>query len=84
MARLRRTVETWGTVLYFDLASRDVELEKLEAAFMKCSLYVHHVDEVFSTYRDNSVVSRLRRGELLISDAPQDVQEVWRLCEKAK
>jgi len=84
MARLRRTVETWGTVLYFDLASPSLSLEKLEAAFMKCSIYVHRIDEVFSTYRSDSVVSRLRSGELLIGDAPDEVQQVWRLCEEAR
>ena len=84
MARLRRTVETWGTVLYFDIASRHIEINKLESAFMKASIYVHHIDDVFSTYKEDSYISRLRRGEIAIEDAPDEVREVWELCARAK
>lgn len=83
MARLQRTVETWGTVLFFDIASRDLTLEKLEAAFFKCSVYVQHIDEVFSTYIPTSQVSRLRKGELSLDEASSEVQEVWKFCERA-
>ena len=80
MARLRRTVETWGTVLYFDIAAPQLSIDKLEAAFMKCSVYVQHIDEIFSTYKAESVISLLRRGDLSIKDASAEVREVWNLC----
>ncbi len=39
------------------------------------------VDQVFSTYRDDSWVSRLSRSEVKIADAPPAVAEVLDLCE---
>ena len=41
------------------------------------------VDEVFSTYRPESVVSRLGRGELTPADCPPEVTEVIDLGEEA-
>jgi FAD:protein FMN transferase len=40
-------------------------------------------DEVFSTYRPDSVVSRLGRGELAAADCPPEVTEVINLGEEA-
>jgi thiamine biosynthesis lipoprotein len=39
------------------------------------------VDRDFSTYKSDSQVSRIRRGELKIQDAGEYVQQVWALCE---
>ena len=41
------------------------------------------VDLVFSTWRDDSVVSRVRRGELGLADAPAELAEVIELGERA-
>jgi thiamine biosynthesis lipoprotein len=40
-------------------------------------------DEMFSTYRPESVVSRLGRGELTLADCPPEVAEVMELGEEA-
>jgi len=45
---------------------------------------LHDADAIFSTWKAGSVVSRIRRGELTIADAPADVREVARLCEQAR
>ena len=66
MARLRLTVETWGTVLAFDIAAQKSSIEELEAAFAECRDFVLHIDEVFSTYRASSVVSQLRSGDITL------------------
>ena len=42
------------------------------------------MDRDFSTYKDGSWVSRLRRGEVSIEDCPADVQQVWDLSLQAK
>lgn len=42
--------------------------------------WLHEVDSRFSTYRTDSIVSRLERGELDLDDAPEDVREVLDLC----
>ncbi len=42
------------------------------------------VDEVFSTWKADSQISRLRRGELGLEACGQEVRDVVRLCERAK
>lgn len=40
-------------------------------------------EEVFSTYRPDSEISRLQRGELALANCRPEVREVHRLCEAA-
>src|SRR3954466_11951031 len=44
---------------------------------------LHEVDATFSTYRADSAVSRRRRGELDLDEAPDAVREAAALCEEA-
>jgi len=44
--------------------------------------WLHHVDDVFSTYKDTSDISRIRRGELAISGADSEVGLVLELCAR--
>jgi thiamine biosynthesis lipoprotein len=53
------------------------------AAVTRAVSRLHDVDHTFSTYRDGSAVSRIRRGELALDDAPADVLEVVALCREA-
>jgi FAD:protein FMN transferase len=48
----------------------------LEPAFR----WLREVDETFSTYRDDSEISRLDRGELTIAECRPEVDEVLRAC----
>lgn len=45
---------------------------------------LRHVDAVFSTYRDDSVVRRLDRGELTLAECPAEVTEVLALGAQAE
>ena len=45
---------------------------------------LRQVDAVFSTYRDDSQVSRLQRDDLGLDDCDPDVREVADLCEQAR
>src|SRR3954452_5949972 len=45
---------------------------------------LHDVDTTFSTWKAGSAVSRIRRGELSLEEAPADVREVARLCLQAR
>lgn len=42
--------------------------------------WLHEVDSIFSTYRVDSDISRLRRGEITVQDAAPVVTEVLDLC----
>jgi thiamine biosynthesis lipoprotein len=46
--------------------------------------WLHRVDEVFSTYRAGSDISRIRRGELAVEDADPDVAVVLDLCARVE
>ena len=46
--------------------------------------WLHDVDQVFSTYKHDSDISRLRRGELALEDANPDVAAVLALCADAR
>ncbi|MBU6243308.1 MAG: FAD:protein FMN transferase, partial [Acidobacteria bacterium] len=78
--RIFREIEVWGTVLLFDIESENLSKSALESALSVVKKYVNHVDEVFSTYKSNSVISKLRRDELVIAEASEEVNEVWNLC----
>ena len=41
-------------------------------------------DRIFSTYRTDSYISRLNRGELTVADCPPEVAEVLELGERAR
>ena len=59
-----------------DQAGRDAWAEAMAA--------LHDVDRVFSTYRDDSVVSRLDRGEIDLAACPPEVMEVLGLGARAE
>ena len=77
-------IHVWGTVLYIEATSTMVGRAAIDAAMVDVEKFVRDVDEKFSTYKADSFVSRLRRGEIEIADAPHDVQQVWRSCEVAR
>jgi thiamine biosynthesis lipoprotein len=56
----------------------------MDEAVESVKTFVYEVDEVFSTYKEHSFVSRLRRGEININSCPSDLQQVWRLCLVAR
>ena len=82
--RTQAEIETWGTIIYVDVASTKVGLPELQAGLAEVETFVKEVDEVFSTYKSHSYVSRLRRGEIKITECPDDLQEVWNLCLRAR
>jgi thiamine biosynthesis lipoprotein len=70
-----RAQECMGTVISVEIASGGSP-ELLDAAFA----WFHEVDARFSTYRENSEVSRFERGELLLSEASDDLRMVLARC----
>jgi FAD:protein FMN transferase len=80
----RYEIHVWGTVLFLDVASTKVDDAAMDATIEDVKKFVHGVDEDFSTYKDGSYISRLRRGEIAIEKCPADVQEVWGLCAIAR
>ena len=67
-----------------DCFSQSVGGAQLDRAMEAVIEFCENVDRDFSTYKDGSWVSRLRRGEVAIADCPDDVRAVWDLCLVAK
>jgi thiamine biosynthesis lipoprotein len=63
---------------------RGDDLDGVDAVVAEVYELLREVDAVFSTYREDSAVSRLRAGELAVAEAPPAVQEVLALCERAR
>ena len=80
----RAEIEAWGTILFIDVASSTASEDELHVGIEECRQYFYFIDEVFSTYKPNSEVSRLRRGELTLEECCSELQEVWALCAYAK
>ena len=78
--RTQHEIEVWGTVVFIDVTSNS----EIDPAITKVNQYVQQVDAVFSTYKENSVISQLRRGEIEIEQCPPEVIEVWNLCAFVK
>jgi thiamine biosynthesis lipoprotein len=69
-----------GTAIGLDLREPWIRPEAVDAFFD----WLRSVDERFSTYRDDSLVSRLRRGEIASLIADPDLTQVLELCEKVR
>lgn len=74
----RRVVHCMGTVFSFDVRPPGAAPEALDEA----AALLHELDETFSTYRDDSPISRLARGELGLDDCPPGVRLVLDECER--
>ncbi|MGW1070056.1 FAD:protein FMN transferase [Streptomyces aureus] len=79
---LRHAEEVMGTVFSFDV--RGGESGAVRAALEEAIAGLHRVDEVFSTYREDSQISRLARGELTVEECDPEVAEVLGLGAEAE
>jgi FAD:protein FMN transferase len=69
-----------GTVISVDLRDRGVP----DSAIGAVSDWFREVDERFSTYKPESEVSRLGRGEITVDECHPDVAEVLERCEELR
>ena len=77
-----RREHVWGTVVSLDVRDADASEHAVDAAWESVRAELHRVDAVYSTFRDDSVISRLRRGgQHLVAD---DVAEVVDRCLEAR
>jgi thiamine biosynthesis lipoprotein len=69
-----------GMPVQIDLRDADVDPTTLDAAFD----WLRVVDQTFSTYKPESEISRLDRGELTISECRPEVDEVLVRCARLR
>jgi FAD:protein FMN transferase len=76
---VRRTEEQWGTVISVDV--RDpIRGDAVDA----CFTWFQRVDDLFSTWRSDTEIMQIARGELLAENASPEVREVLALCEQMR
>ncbi len=80
----RRVAQVMGMPISLALRGRHADDERGEAAWQAALEVLHDADRVFSTYRSDSVISRLARDELARDDCPAEVREVLALGEQAR
>src|SRR4051794_5860071 len=73
---MRRAEDLMGTRVLVDV--RDAG--RFEAAVDAAFAWLHRVDATFSTYRADSAIARLNRGELAEEEADPCVREVLAAC----
>lgn len=69
-----------GTVFSIDIRTPGTWTAAIDAVVD----WLHFVDAAFSTYRDDSDISKMRRGELQLADANSYVGEVLERCALAQ
>jgi thiamine biosynthesis lipoprotein len=73
-----RVEHVMGTAVTFDVRGERSAADAVEAAIA----WLRDVDAEFSTYRPDSAVCRFDRGELLISEASENLRWVIDRCER--
>jgi thiamine biosynthesis lipoprotein len=69
----------WGTMISVDVRDA-IDRRAIEA----CWAWFQRVDDVFSTWRDDSEISRLGRGELALANTSPEVAVVLEFCDQIK
>ena len=77
---LHHVEHVMGTAVSFDLRDNRAARSGLDAAIT----WLHHVDETFSTYRDDSPISQLGRGDITLDQVSDEIQFVLMLCERVR
>lgn len=75
---MRRVVHCMGTVFSLDIRTPGIDPAAVDAAIT----WLNQADATFSTYRPDSPISRLARGELTVDDCPPEVGHVLAWCNR--
>lgn len=78
--RTLRVEPLMGTVITVDVRDHGLPEAVMDSVFA----WFRDVDATFSTFRSDSQISRLSRGELRVSECTRDVREVLSLCEEVR
>jgi thiamine biosynthesis lipoprotein len=81
---VRHAEAVMGTVVSFDIRSVGLDDPSIRRALRRAVATLHHADAVFSTWKLQSPLSRLRRGEITAAEAPPEVSDVLDRCADAR
>jgi thiamine biosynthesis lipoprotein len=77
-----RLEHVWGSVVSIEVRDPETTDAIVDAAWESVRAELHRIDAVFSTFRDDSVISRLRAGGTHV--VADDVSDVIDLCLEAR
>jgi thiamine biosynthesis lipoprotein len=80
----RRVEHVMGMPISLAVRGRHATTAEADQAWESVIDQLREVDQLFSTYRESSVVNRLDRGELGLEDCPAEVAEVLELGREAE
>jgi FAD:protein FMN transferase len=80
----RHAEPVMGTVVSFAVRPGGQPPERTRQAIEAACAVLHRADDVFSLYRSETPLSRLRRGELEVDECPPEVSEVLERCREAR
>jgi thiamine biosynthesis lipoprotein len=80
----RRVEHVMGMPISLALRGRYAGTAEADRAWQFVITQLREVDEVFSTYREDSVINRLDRGKLELEECPAEVAEVLELGREAE
>jgi thiamine biosynthesis lipoprotein len=75
-----RVEHIMGMPIHIDVRDRDLDPAALDLAFD----WLRLVDATFSTYKADSEISRLNRGDLALANTHPDVREILARCEELR
>ncbi len=70
--------QVMGMAVSIDIRTPGVQ----EDSLVEVVEWLHHVDDTFSTYKNESPISAMGRGELKLADATEEIREVLRACAR--
>jgi thiamine biosynthesis lipoprotein len=73
-----------GTVVSMAIDAPDLPPERVWLAVAAARTRLHRADAVFSLWKANSPINRLRRGEISLPDGPKEIGEVLLCCALAR
>jgi thiamine biosynthesis lipoprotein len=84
-SHLHHRITTMGTVFTLDLYyDPNTNPDTLLPHIKQAEQILFQIDDTFSTYKPNSPLSLLRRGELSLEDSPSKLRDVLQACHTAK
>jgi thiamine biosynthesis lipoprotein len=84
MSIVRHAEHVMGTVVSFDVRRGALDDIAARRALRRACASLRRADALFSTWKPESPLSRLRRGDITVADAPPEVEEVLGRCAYAR
>ena len=81
---MRHAERVMGTVVSFDVRPGDVDPAATGRGLRRACATLHRADAVFSTWKTDSPMSRVRRGEMTVEEAPVEMVDVLERCAEAR